>query len=221
MPESHRFGSDLAGTHSEAKVLGQAQRGINFLDLNGFFTFLLNHRGCFARFVFPYQDVFEQEEPMKPLIAKDIMTRDVLEVRAEWSLDRLAEFLIENSISGAPVVSHAGKLVGVVSLTDIVLTRMQPVKVQQAHEPHEYYLQTLEHQYGREEIASFQVGGEPLITVHDIMTPTIYKVDEDTTVPKVAEVMIRNRIHRVFVTREEEIVGIIATPDMLKVIKNM
>jgi predicted transcriptional regulator len=158
---------------------------------------------------------------MRALNAKDIMTRDVLAVRADWSLDRLAEFLVENSISGAPVASEDGKLIGVVSVTDLVLNRTLPVEVPQSHEPHEYYLQTLEHQYGREEITSFQVGGEPLITVHDIMTPTIYKVNEGASVQEVAELMFSSRIHRVFVTREEEVVGIIATPDMLKVLRDM
>lgn len=158
---------------------------------------------------------------MRALTAKDIMTQDVLAVKADWSLDRLAEFLVENSISGAPVAEEDGKLIGVVSVTDLVLNRTLPVKVPQSHEPHEYYLETLEHQYGREEITAFQVGGEPLITVHDIMTPTIYKVNEGATVQEVAELMFRSRIHRVFVTREEEVVGIIATPDMLKVLRDM
>jgi CBS domain-containing protein len=162
-----------------------------------------------------------REEAMRALAAKDIMTREVLAVRADWSLERLAEFLVENSISGAPVASEDGKLIGVVSVTDLVLNRTAPVKVPQSHEPHAYYLQTLEHQYGRDEIASFEVGGEPVITVHDIMTPAIYKVKEDATVQEVAELMFRSRIHRVFVTSEEEVVGIIAMPDMLKVLMDM
>jgi len=158
---------------------------------------------------------------MKALTAKDIMTQDVLVVRADWSLERLADFFVENSISGAPVASEDGKLIGVVSVTDLLLKGTLPVKAPQSHEPHEYYLQTLDHRYGRDELASFQVGGEPIITVHDIMTPTIYKVKEDTGVKAVAELMFRSRIHRVFVTRDEEVVGIIATPDMLKVLMNM
>jgi signal-transduction protein with cAMP-binding, CBS, and nucleotidyltransferase domain len=37
----------------------------------------------------------------------------------------------------------------------------------------------------------------------------------------VAETMIKNRIHRVFVTREEKPIGIISTVDMMKVIRDM
>jgi CBS domain-containing protein len=91
----------------------------------------------------------------------------------------------------------------------------------QSEGPHDYYLKELERQYGRQEMASFQVVDEPLVTVREIMTPMIFKVSEDTVVKKVADIMIRNRIHRVFVTREEELVGVIATPDMLKIIRDM
>ena len=53
------------------------------------------------------------------------------------------------------------------------------------------------------------------------MTPMIYKVTEDTQVQRVADVMIRNQIHRVFVTREERIVGIVSAVDLLKIIRDM
>jgi CBS domain-containing protein len=53
------------------------------------------------------------------------------------------------------------------------------------------------------------------------MTPMIFQVTEDTPVQQVADMMIKNRIHRIFVTRDEKVVGIISTPDMLKVIRDM
>ncbi len=59
------------------------------------------------------------------------------------------------------------------------------------------------------------------MTVRDIMTPTIFRVDENATVQQVAGTMIRGRIHRVFVTQEEKGVGIISAADMLRVIRDM
>ncbi len=158
---------------------------------------------------------------MKALTAKDIMTRDVLLARADWSVPRLAEFLAENSISGAPVISEEGKLIGVVSSTDIVIHDTLPQEEAPSGEPHEYYLQASERRYASEEFTSSQIAGEPLVTVRDIMTPVIYRVSEDTPVPKVADTMIRNRIHRVFVTRDEQLVGIIATPEMLQLVRDL
>jgi CBS domain-containing protein len=165
--------------------------------------------------------VFEEEEDVKALRAKDIMTRDVLLARADWSIHRLAEFLAEHSISGAPVVSEDGKLIGVVSSTDIVIHDTLPVKEVGSGGPHEYYLQASERRHGSEQFASAQIAGEPLVTVRDIMTPVIYKVSEDTPVPKVADTMIKNRIHRVFVTHRGQLVGIIATPEMLQVVRDL
>ena len=158
---------------------------------------------------------------MKTLTAKDIMTADVLEVRADWSLSRLAEFLFENSISGAPVISEDGILTGVVTSTDIIANDTIPESDPESYGPHEYYLHSLEHRYAKVEVASLTVHGEPLTTVGDIMTPMVFKVSEDTRVQDIAGTMIKNRIHRIFVTREEKMVGIISSADMLMVIRDM
>ena len=65
---------------------------------------------------------------MEKLTAKDIMNREVLTVNAELSLQGLAEFLFHNSISGAPVISKNGKLIGAVSVTDIIRHETLPEK---------------------------------------------------------------------------------------------
>ena len=156
---------------------------------------------------------------MRGLTANQVMTTEVLAVEVDWSIERLSEFLIMNSISGSPVQSKEGNLIGVVSLTDIVHHETQYEKDPQW--PHDYYLHALERQCAREEAASFRIEAEPLKTVRAIMTPMIFQVSEDTPVQKVADMMIKNRIHRVFVTRDEKVVGIISTPDMLKVIRDI
>jgi CBS domain-containing protein len=54
------------------------------------------------------------------LLVRDVMTRFVLTVRSDWSVEELKGFLIEHGISGAPVVNAAGEVVGVVSATDVL-----------------------------------------------------------------------------------------------------
>ena len=157
---------------------------------------------------------------MKGLTAKDIMNEEVLAVGPNWSVEHLTDFLIENGISGAPVTSEEGKLVGVVSLRDIVGHSSMPAKEYQSNDPHDYYLRGLERQYAKEEIKSFHIGTEAQDTVQDIMTPMIFHVKEDTGVKQVADTMIRGGIHRVFVTRGEKLVGVITTVDMLKIIRD-
>lgn len=155
---------------------------------------------------------------MEKITAKDIMTSEVLGVQADWPVDRLAEFLVENSISGAPVLSDSGKLLGVVSLTDIVRHTTLPLKERHFNKTHNFYLPEIEYQYSQEDISSFDFRDESAATVGDIMTSMIFNVPENASVRDIADIMIRGRIHRVFVTREERVVGIISALDMLKVI---
>jgi predicted transcriptional regulator len=162
----------------------------------------------------------EKEKSMRNLKAKDIMTKEVLKVRADWSLARLAEFLFENSISGAPVISEDERLLGVVSSTDIISKGTLPENDLQSG-PHEYYLHNLERRYSQTEISSFSIAGEPIVTVGDIMTPVVFLVNEDSSLKDVADIMIKNRIHRIFVTNDERVVGVISAADMLQVIRDM
>lgn len=115
--------------------------------------------------------------------------------------------------------SSMGSPIGVVSLTDIVQHETQPEKDREW--PHDYYLHALERQYAREEVAGFQIETASFTMVRDIMTPVIFQVSEDTPVQKIADMMIKNYIHRVIVLHDEKIVGIISTPDMLKIIRDM
>jgi len=157
---------------------------------------------------------------MVNLTARDIMNQDVLSVGMDWSVDQLADFLVENSISGAPVVTEDGRLAGVVSLMDIVRYRSMPAMDSRDDEPHEYYIHTSELNYSNEEIESFHLDAESLISVKDIMTPRTFEVSEDAKIRDVADVMIRGNIHRVLVTRADALVGIITTMDMLRIIRD-
>jgi CBS domain-containing protein len=50
------------------------------------------------------------------------------------------------------------------------------------------------------------------------MTPQVYDVKQRTPLQQVARVMHRGGIHRVFVTENDEIRGIITAMDMLQVV---
>ena len=158
---------------------------------------------------------------MKQITARDIMTHHVLEAKADWSVRRLVEFFSEKSISGAPVASEGGKIIGVVSLTDILRHDSLPEKYSEPSGAHEYYLDTLHRQFTPQEIDSLQLSVEPLTTVREIMTHKNYSISEETTAQEIADSMLKNRIHRMFVTRGERVVGIVSAVDMLKVVRDM
>lgn len=60
--------------------------------------------------------------------AKDIMTRDIITVSPTMKVKELAMTLIKNQISGAPVASKDGKIVGVVSEADIIAKKGKDVR---------------------------------------------------------------------------------------------
>ena len=150
-----------------------------------------------------------------------IMQRDVLSVGEDWSLYQLSGFLADKQISGAPVTSETGDLVGVVSLTDIVRHNSMPEnQSKEQHYTHEYYLHTLERQVAQEEITTYHVEEEMKTRVRDIMTPMIFEVRESASIEEAADTMIKGRIHRLFVTGDKGLVGIVTALDMLKMLSS-
>ena len=55
------------------------------------------------------------------LTAKDIMTKDVITVTPETSIEDLSALLVEHAISGVPVVDRSGALYGIITETSIGL----------------------------------------------------------------------------------------------------
>ncbi|MGD2076637.1 MAG: CBS domain-containing protein [Gammaproteobacteria bacterium] len=149
----------------------------------------------------------------------DIMQRDVLSVEEDWSLNRLARFLTDNAISGAPVTSSAGDLAGVVSLTDIVRYDSTPEHRARERHTHEYYLHSLEMQVAAEEASTFHIEQESQAKVRDIMTPMVFAVAEDASVQEAADMMVKGRIHRLIVTRDSRIAGIVTALDLLDLLR--
>jgi CBS domain-containing protein len=156
---------------------------------------------------------------MKWNSAKDLMTTDVKTVEADWPIDRVAQFLIDHDISGAPVVDD-DQLVGVISLTD--LARHNSSAGESVSErPTAYYRHELEGQYSDEDLDNLHLTEGDETTVEHVMTPQVYDVNEHTSIQQVAQVMHRGGIHRVFVTKDGEVRGIITALDMLKVVASI
>jgi CBS domain-containing protein len=152
------------------------------------------------------------------MTAAQLMTRGVLTVDPEWSVERLMRFLSDNGISGAPVVGEEHKPIGVVSLTDIA--RNGAVTERAPDNGLEYY-RRLEDVLGLEEMGHFHLETESRATVRDIMTPMVFAVDEDASVQEVAEMMITGRIHRVFVRQGNTLTGVVTSMDLLPLVRDM
>jgi CBS domain-containing protein len=126
-----------------------------------------------------------------PVLAKDIMTRDIETATPSTPIDDLCEIFQTKNIKGVPVVDSGGRL-GIVTESDVVfggLGRggsrfMSP--------------------------AEGRLPGPGPATVGEIMTEPAVSAEEDTPVEKIAEIMWRMRIHR----REGRLTGIVSTLDI-------
>jgi CBS domain-containing protein len=157
---------------------------------------------------------------MKNLTARDIMNPEVIVAKERMTIQELANFLTANMITGAPVVNDTGKLVGVVSETDIVRSGARQDSALKEKREASYYLRGWEDRFDEDELGEFHVIEGEGLEVRDIMTPLIFKVSEDASIGEMADTMIGGRIHRLIVTRDDRVVGIVTTLDMLKAIRN-
>lgn len=62
------------------------------------------------------------------MVAKDVMTRDIITVSPNTKVKDLAMILIKNQISGVPVADKHRKILGIVSEADIVSKRGKDAK---------------------------------------------------------------------------------------------
>ncbi len=156
---------------------------------------------------------------MKDLTAKDIMSTEVESVPEDMTVHELAAFFTQKMISGAPVVNEKGDLTGVVSLSDIVRHDGQRVKIVNQSGETDYYLQGWEDDYDEDDFRELRIREDDGLVVRDIMTPLVFKVPESESLAEMADIMIDGRIHRLFVTDQDKIVGIVTSLDMLKAIR--
>lgn len=150
---------------------------------------------------------------MRPITASDLMNPRVLTVSRELRVSELANFLVAHDISGAPVVDGSGKLVGVVSLNDIAEVLADDDE-EDGDRGTAFFASEWDEGLSREELEELPPDAGEL-TVDDIMTPEVFTVGEETTVSEIAGTMIASHVHRLLVTREDRVVGIISTSDLL------
>lgn len=150
------------------------------------------------------------------VLAYEIMTPSIKAVPQSWTMDRLARFLTDNEITGSPVTDENGEIVGIATLKDITEFRWN------ASRPENDIRMTPEEEQEarRLRMAIFEEMGKVPVEVRDIMTPIVLSVDEQTPVRDIADIMMREHLHRIFITRDEKITGIVTTYDMLKLISD-
>jgi CBS domain-containing protein len=147
--------------------------------------------------------------------ASELMTSSVVSITENATVREAMATLIDHGFSGAPVVNDAGRPVGVVSQTDILIHDRN--KVAFAKRVPEYYAESDLSAAVAEPVGGFQVEAVDPTVIRNVMTPIVFSVSPDSTAREVIAEMLRLRVHRLFVTdRNGVLVGVIAMSDIVR-----
>ncbi|MDI9480096.1 MAG: CBS domain-containing protein [Syntrophomonadaceae bacterium] len=144
------------------------------------------------------------------MLAKDIMTREVVTVKAHDRVDEVARLLVDHKISGIPVIDEDRHVIGIVTEKDLI------VKASELRVP--FYVTLFDSIIFLENPIRFKndLKKYTAVNVEDAMTEKVIVVEEDTEVSDVVKLMQNKRINRVPVVRQGQLVGIITRNDVIK-----
>jgi CBS domain-containing protein len=144
--------------------------------------------------------------------AHQIMTRQVLSVGPNTPVLEAANMMLQQHISGLPVVDKSGKLVGIVSEGDFIRRaeigtgrkrgRWLKFLIGPGKSASEFV-----HEQGRK--------------VHEVMTPEPYTVTEDTPLEDIVQLMEKKNVKRLPVMRGDAIVGIVTRSNLLQAVAGL
>lgn len=160
---------------------------------------------------------------------RDLMRTEVVTVREDMTVRELAAFLADEGISGAPVTSSSGEVVGVVSAKDILTAAAEGVPL------YDDEVDFVDQEWFDE--MSYVDAKTPAVEVDwDLVWPTSKGLDErtvgaimsrtklgvapSTSVADLAKYMTERAIHRSLVMVDERLVGIVTTYDVLQAVAN-
>ncbi len=151
--------------------------------------------------------------------AADLMTSNPVSIRGVATVREAIVLLTDKGISAAPVIDEAGRPVGVLSRSDIVIHDRETVQYLAA--PPEFYdRDELLMGSGERLPRGFQVEKPEATRVSEIMTPVVFAVAPQSPVRRVVEDMVAWKVHRLFVVDDDGVlIGVISAIDVLRALR--
>jgi CBS domain-containing protein len=139
--------------------------------------------------------------------AHEVMTRNVITVRPDTPVQEIAALMVDNHISGVPVVTQDERIVGIVSESDLlhraeVGTERRRKWWFRVFGDSRQLAQDFAKAHGRQ--------------AHEVMTRYVVSVSEDAELRDVADILDNRRIKRVPVVDGHRVVGIISRGDLVR-----
>jgi CBS domain-containing protein len=142
--------------------------------------------------------------------AKDVMTTGIVTVDPETTVQEIASLLVENAISGLPVVDKGGAVLGIVSEGDLIHRQ----EIGTDHKKRSWWLISL----SDTRAAAVDYAKSHGTHARDVMTREVVTVSEHTELAEVAEILETKRIKRVPVLRDGVLVGIVSRANIVQAI---
>jgi len=143
------------------------------------------------------------------LQAKDIMTKDVITVKPDSTVKELARLLMDNRISGVPVVDEEKKIIGIVTENDLIS------KNKRLHIPTIMRLFDAFILLGSGRMED-EIKKMAATIVDEICTKKVLTIQEDISLEDIATIMAEQHIHLLPVLRDDVVVGIVGKADMVR-----
>jgi CBS domain-containing protein len=142
--------------------------------------------------------------------AAEIMTRFVVTVSPNATMNEIAKTLAEHAISGVPVCEADGTLVGIITEGDLV----RPLMRSRERRRDWWLRQLAEGTDLAPEFLNYVKGAGG--SARELMRPDVITATETTQVGDLAELMMTHDIKRVPIVRDGKLTGIVTRADLVK-----
>ena len=145
---------------------------------------------------------------------EEVMVKNVISVNRNSSIEEIVEVLTKNKLSGIPVLSDGGYLVGMVTEGDLLRLETTPRLPEFIN-----LLGAVIYYHG---VDTYNEDFKKMLAqkAADIMTEDVITVKEGTDIAEVAHLMLDNNIKQVPVVDGSKIVGMVARADIIKLLLN-
>jgi CBS domain-containing protein len=120
---------------------------------------------------------------------RELMTREVVTIDSEATVEELEKLLTATSVSGVPVLAEYQELVGIVTKTDVTRHLATAAVIEADRESTQ---------------------------VWQIMTPSVIAGNAESPVEEVAKMMVDAGVHRVLLYENRKVVGIVTSFDFVR-----
>lgn len=153
------------------------------------------------------------------LRARDLMSSNPISIHREATIREALETLTDHGFGAAPVIDEAGRPVGVVSRTDLLIHKRECVPSASTSDYTDFGRDCSDWDLFPEPSwpEGFSIEVTDRTTVGEIMTPAVFTVSLDTPAAEVVRRMLELKVHHLFVIDANlTVVGVISPLDLLR-----